>query len=76
MIVGMLSVVVVFYIYSRDLPDYSQLSNYDPAIVTRLYAADGKLMAEYATEKRVYVPLSAVTLRVRNAFLSAEDKNF
>ena len=73
---GGIFIIGVFYHFSRDLPDYSQLSNYDPAIVTRLYASDGKLMAEYATEKRVYVPLSSVSRLVIQAFLSAEDRNF
>jgi penicillin-binding protein 1A len=66
----------MFSYYSKDLPDYSQLAKYDPATLTRLYAADGKLLAEYATEKRVFVPLSAIPKSVINAFLSAEDKNF
>ena len=67
---------MLFTRYSKDLPDYSQLANYDPPNVTRLYAADGRLLAEYATEKRVFVPLQAIPKRVINAFLSAEDKNF
>ncbi len=73
---GMLGIAVVFFHYNRDLPDYSELANYDPDTVTRLYAADGKLLAEYAVEKRVYVPLKAVPKRVTEAFVSAEDKNF
>lgn len=68
--------MLLFNHYSADLPDYSQLAKYDPPMVTRLYAADGRLMAEYAMEKRVFVPLSAIPKRVIYAFLSAEDKNF
>jgi len=75
-IIGGVLGVVLFQHYSKDLPDYSQLAKYDPPTVTRLYAADGKLLAEYATEKRVFVPLKAVPKRVIQAFLSAEDKNF
>ena len=66
----------VYYHYSHDLPDYSQLANYQPPIVTRIYAEDGRFMAEYATEKRIYVPLNAIPRRVVQAFLSAEDRNF
>ena len=73
---GMVACVLVLYHFSRDLPNYSDLANYNPNIVTRLYAADGKLLAEYAVEKRVYVPLNAVPKRVTEAFISAEDKNF
>ncbi|MEQ1706141.1 MAG: transglycosylase domain-containing protein, partial [Rickettsiales bacterium] len=75
-IVGLAVAIAMFYYYAKDLPDYSQLSRYDPATLTRLYAANGKLLAEYATEKRVFVPLSAIPKSVTNAFLSAEDKNF
>jgi penicillin-binding protein 1A len=62
--------------YSKDLPDYSTLKNYQPPEVTRVYAGDGRLMAEFATEKRVFVPYNAVPEVVRNAFVSVEDKNF
>ena len=73
---GMLVGVVVFLHYSSELPDYRELASYNPEIVTRLYAGDGKLMAEYAIEKRVYVPLKAIPKRVSQAFVSAEDKSF
>src|ERR1700683_1616293 len=76
MALGMLAAGMVLYHYSRDLPDYRQLADYNPATVARLYAGDGKLLAEYAVEKRVYVPLSAVPKRVIQAFISAEDKDF
>ena len=66
----------LFYHYGRDLPDYRQLADYEPPTVTRLHAGDGRLLVEYATEKRVYVPVKAIPLRVVNAFLAAEDKNF
>jgi penicillin-binding protein 1A len=67
--------LVVQY-YSASLPSTDQLANYDPKVVTRLYSADGKLMAEYAKEKRFFLPLSAIPKQVQQAFLSAEDKNF
>lgn len=73
---GLLAVGLVLYHYSSDLPDYSELAHYDPDTVTRLYAGDGKLLAEYATEKRIFVPLKAVPKRVTQAFISAEDKDF
>ncbi len=62
--------------YSRELPEYQQLAEYDPPTVTRVHAGDGRLMAEYAIEKRVFVPIQAMPRRILNAFLSAEDKNF
>ncbi len=62
--------------YGRDLPDYRQLADYRPPTVTRIHAGDGRLLAEYAREKRVFVPASAIPARVKNAFVAAEDKNF
>ena len=67
--------LAVWY-FGRDLPDYSELANYQPPIVTRVYAGDGRLMAEYATEKRVFIPIKAMPPLVIHAFLAAEDKNF
>lgn len=75
-IAAVIAVVVVIQHYSADLPSTDQLNTYNPAVVTRLYAADGKLMAEYAKEKRFFLPLSAIPPKVQQAFISAEDKNF
>jgi penicillin-binding protein 1A len=62
--------------YSKDLPDYSQLQDYQPPVMTRVHASDGALLAEYARERRLYLPIQAVPKLVINAFVSAEDKNF
>jgi penicillin-binding protein 1A len=62
--------------FSKDLPDYSQLQDYEPPVTTRVHAADGSLVAEYARERRLYIPIQAVPKRVISAFLAAEDKNF
>lgn len=67
---------MVLYYFGHDLPDYRALENYQPPIVTRAYASDGRLLAEFAAEKRVFVPIQTVPPRVVHAFLSAEDKNF
>ncbi|MFC5386759.1 penicillin-binding protein 1A [Aquamicrobium segne] len=61
---------------SKDLPDYEVLANYEPPVTTRIHASDGSLMAEYAHERRLYLPIQAIPDRVKAAFLSAEDKNF
>ena len=68
--------VYVFQTFGRDLPDYRQLADYEPPVMTRVHAGDGRLLAEYAIEKRVFVPIRAMPRRVVNAFLSAEDKKF
>ena len=62
--------------YGRDLPDYKQLADYEPPTVTRLHAGDGRLIAEYAKERRVFVPVAAMPRRVKQAFIAAEDQNF
>jgi penicillin-binding protein 1A len=62
--------------YSKDLPDYSQLRDYEPPVMTRVHATDGSLVAEYARERRLYLPIQAIPKPVINAFLAAEDKNF
>lgn len=62
--------------YGSDIPDYNKLKDYQPRVVTRVITGDGQLMAEFATEKRIFVPLQAIPLKVRQAFLSAEDRNF
>jgi penicillin-binding protein 1A len=62
--------------FSRELPDYSQLQDYEPAVMTRVHAADGQLLAEYARERRLYLPIQAVPRMVINAFIAAEDKSF
>ncbi len=64
------------YTYGQGLPEYSQLEDYEPPVVTRVHGGDGRLLAEYATERRVFVPINAMPKRIIKAFLSAEDKNF
>lgn len=69
---------VGYYLWTltKDMPDYAALKNYEPPVMTRTYASDGQLLAEYANERRLYIPIQAVPQLVINAFLSAEDKNF
>ena len=61
---------------TKELPDYEVLATYEPPVTTRIHASDGALMAEFAKERRLYLPIQAVPDRVKAAFLSAEDKNF
>ena len=70
------AVAYLFYDYGRDLPKVEQLADYKPPTVTRVHAGDGRLLAEYSVEKRIFVPIEAIPGRVINAFLSAEDKGF
>jgi penicillin-binding protein 1A len=74
--IGVGGLIYVFNKFGQDMPDYRQLADYEPPVMTRVHAGDGRLLAEYAIEKRVFVPIRAMPRRVVNAFLSAEDKNF
>ena len=75
-------VVLIFFVFSTlwyfsvGLPDYKKLSNYQPPISSRVYSKDSKLIAEYALEKRLFIPFESIPKKVINSFLSAEDKNF
>jgi penicillin-binding protein 1A len=73
---GVAAVAALIWHFTKDLPDYSQLQDYEPPVMTRIHAADGSLLGEYARERRLYLPIQAVPKLVTNAFLAAEDKNF
>jgi penicillin-binding protein 1A len=75
-VVAVAAVAGLLWHYSKSLPDYSQLQDYEPAVMTRVHAADGSLLAEYARERRLYLPIQTIPKLVTNAFIAAEDKNF
>src|SRR3989337_2948488 len=75
-LVGVAAAAGLIWHYSKDLPDYSQLQDYEPPVMTRVHASDGALLGEYSKERRLYLPIQAVPKMVINAFLAAEDKNF
>ena len=74
--------IAIFFVFSTlwyfsiGLPDYKKLSNYQPPISSRVYSENKKLIAEYALEKRLFIPFESIPDKIVNAFLSAEDKNF
>ena len=65
-----------FWYFSSDLPDYKILANYKPPISSRVHSGEGNLIAEYALQKRLFVPYESIPKKVIYSFLSAEDKNF
>ena len=75
-----LTVIVIAGVYisgiSEDLPDYSTLKNYEPPVITRVHASNGQLMSEFARERRLFLAIQAVPEMLKNAYLSAEDKDF
>lgn len=79
MLVGVAGLGVVgwaFWHYGQGLPDYKQLADYEPPTSTRVHAGDGRLLAEFAVESRVFVPIDAIPKRVSEGFIAAEDQNF
>ena len=70
------SILAVLWAFSNNLPDYKFLKSYKPPVSSKVYSGDGELVNDFSTEKRIFVPYNAISKKVINAFLSAEDKNF
>ncbi|MDY0029814.1 MAG: penicillin-binding protein 1A [Pseudobdellovibrionaceae bacterium] len=75
-VAGVILVFAIFYKYGQSLPEFAQLQDYKPPVVTRVHAGDGRFLAEFAEEKRIFVPIQEIPDIVKEAFLSAEDQNF
>ena len=73
---GIAALAALIFIYGNDLPDYRKLATYAPPVATRLYAADGSLLIEYAEERRVFIDYNDMPAQLVNAFVAAEDQNF
>ena len=71
-----LSVGGVFWMYGRDLPSHESLAQYKPPTISRIYSGEGKMIDEFARERRLFVPSDEIPELVKEAFISAEDKNF
>ena len=66
----------IFYMYGRDLPSYEELASYAPKTISRIYSGEGRIIAEFAVERRLYASAEEIPPLVKAAFISAEDKNF
>ena len=75
-ILGLIGILAIFSYYGKSVDDYRRLATYEPPVTSRLYAGDGRLLAEYASEKRVFVPYESIPKQLVHAFISAEDKKF
>jgi penicillin-binding protein 1A len=74
--VAALGVAVILYTYSQDLPNHEQLAQYTPPTISRIYSVEGRIIDEFAQERRIYAPIEEIPDLVKQAFISAEDKNF
>ena len=71
-----LVVGAIFWMYGRDLPSYDQLAQYTPPTISRIYSGEGRIIDEFAQERRIFAPIEEIPDIVKQAFISAEDKNF
>ena len=71
-----LSIGAIFYIYGQDLPSHESLSQYQPPTISRIYSGEGRMLDEFARERRLFTPAEEIPQLVKYAFISAEDKNF
>ena len=76
-VVGMaIGIIVLMHFVGRDIPSHGELLNYQPKILSRVYSREGIVIAEFAEEARIFAPINEIPPLVKNAFISAEDKNF
>lgn len=78
MSIGMVALTIgaVFWMYGRDLPSHESLAQYTPPIISRIYSGQGRLIDEFAKERRLFAPADTIPPLIKQAFISAEDKNF
>lgn len=76
LVMGALGIGAIFWMYGRDLPNHEQLSKYEPATISMIYSGQGRLMDEFAKERRIFTAIDEIPDLVKHAFVSAEDKNF
>jgi penicillin-binding protein 1A len=75
---GMIALTVgaVFWMYGRDLPSHESLAEYTPPTISRIYSGQGRIIDEFAKERRLFAPVDTIPDLIKQAFVSAEDKNF
>ncbi|MEO0358087.1 MAG: transglycosylase domain-containing protein, partial [Pseudomonadota bacterium] len=73
---GALAVWAIFTVYGRDLPSHEELASYTPKTISRIYSTEGRIIDEFAEERRLFTPAEEIPDLVKQAFISAEDKNF
>jgi penicillin-binding protein 1A len=71
-----LSIGAIFFVYGKDLPSHESLANYTPPTISRIYSTEGRIIDEFAQERRLFTPAEEIPDLIKQAFISAEDKNF
>ena len=73
---GALTIGAIFWMYSRDLPSHESLAQYTPPMISRIYSGEGRMIDEFAEERRLFAPIEDIPPLVQHAFVSAEDQHF
>lgn len=76
LLMAAVAIGAILYLYGRDLPSYETLAQYTPLTISRIYSGEGRIIDEFATERRLFAPASDIPELVKHAFVSAEDQNF
>ncbi|WP_163846508.1 penicillin-binding protein 1A [Pseudooceanicola aestuarii] len=71
-----LSIGAIFWVYGQDLPSHEYLARYQPKTISRIYSNEGRIIDEFASERRLFAPAAEIPELIKHAFISAEDKNF
>jgi len=66
----------VLFAYAGDLPQISALDDYAPSTITRIYAADGRPIGDFATQRRIVIGYDDIAPQLRQAIVAAEDGDF
>ena len=75
-IISAVTLISIIFYFLNTLPDYSSLKDYKPDVMTRVHASNGSLVKEYSREYRIFIPIENIPENLKQAFISAEDKNF
>ena len=75
-LIGVGSIVSVFYYYARDLPKITSLKDYHPYTMTEVFAQDGELIGRFGLEKRKVAPIEEIPELLKKAFIASEDSRF
>ena len=75
-LIFLIMLLSILWSFSNNIPDYKFLKNYKPPVSSKVYSGEGELVADFSSEKRIFVPYESIPKNVINSFLSAEDKNF
>ncbi len=70
------AIIKTYNTYKKDLPSLAQLHNIEPSLVTKIYSADGEVIKEFYTERRILTPLKRIPPRLIDALLATEDRRF